>query len=32
MHAAVVLYFHFVLFYPDVVIAIVNVYTSIFGT
>lgn len=32
MHAAVVLYFHFVLFYPDVVVAIVNVYASIFGT
>lgn len=31
MHAAVVLYFHFVLFYPDVIVAIVNVYAPILG-
>lgn len=32
MHTAIVLYFHFVLFYPDVVVTIVYMYASIFGS
>lgn len=32
MHAALMLYLHFVLLYSDIVIAVVNMYTAIFGS